>query len=80
MKKNELKKLIKEELKIALNEADYSVENLKLTVYEDIKEIDISSGPGKRITIKLNQVNRLIDRLKEVTKNYARNHMTFPKD
>ena len=73
MKKIELKKLI-------IKEADYSVENIKINVYDDIKELDISSGSGKKITVKLSQVNRLIDRLREATKDYARSHMTFPKD
>ena len=80
MKKGDLKRIIKEELRFVLKEADYSVENLKLTIYGDIKEIDISSGPGKKITVKLSQINRLIDRLKEAQKDYARSHMTFPKD
>jgi len=80
MKRGDLKNLIREELNSVLNEADYSVENLKLTIYSDIKEIDISSGTGKKITVKMSQINRLIDRLKEAQKDYARSHMTFPKD
>jgi len=78
VKKSDLRKIIKEEIKI-LKEADYSVENLKLTMYSDIKEIDISSESGKKITVKFSQVNRLIDRLKEAMSDYRKNNMTFPK-
>lgn len=80
LNKSQLRKIIKEEIKKFINEADYSVDNIKITVYEDVKEIDISSGPGKKITVKTSQVNRLIDKLREVMNNYRKNNMTFPKD
>jgi len=65
MKKSELQKIIREEY-VKLNEADYSFQNIRIDVYDD--DITIKTSPKQSIDLKFDQIPKVIDLLKKISK------------